>query len=120
MVLPRRFRPHSIVLKQEMEENEQGVAESKNISIDHVKVDVGYGMQQSKRGIQTEDVIIVYMELADYTAFDENDKVLRYIDDFIIRPDDELSFHNDTYVITSVNEVILTGDNPIRLEITAK
>ena len=118
--LPIRFRPHSVKLIKQLQENAEGVAENQIISIAYVKVDTGYGILQSKRGIQTDDKIIVYIELAGYTAFDEDGKVLRYIDDFIIRPDDELLFHDVTYVVTSVNEITLDRDYPIRLEITAK
>ena len=119
-VLPRRFRPHTVKLIQLLTENEQGIAENRTITIRHVKVDTSYGIIQSKRGITTDDKIAVYVELADYTAYDENDRVLKYGEDFKIRPDDTLSFLNETYEINSMNEVLLDSNSPIRLEITAK
>ncbi len=118
--LPRRFRPHSVKLIKQLQENAEGVAENQIISIAHVKVDTSYGIIQSKRGITTDDKIAVYVELADYTAYDENARVLKYGKDFNIHPDDTLLFLSNTYVITSMNEVLLDSNSPIRLEITAK
>ena len=90
------------------------------ITILHVKADLSYGMQQSKRGITTDDKIIVYVELGDYTAYDENDRVLQYGTDFIISTNDALKFRDDEYTITGVNEIFLDGTKPIRVEITGK
>lgn len=119
-VLPRRFRPHSIIIKQEMPEDSNGVAVEKSIVIQHVKADQDYGIQQSKRGITTDDRLIAYIELGDYIAHDEYGFSVKYIKDFKIKPNDTLSFRNENYVITSVNEIILESEQPVRLEITAK
>ena len=90
------------------------------ITILHVKADLSYGMQQSKRGITTADKLIVYVELGDYTAYDENDRVLQYGTDFFINTNDTLNFRDDEYTITGVNEIFLDGTKPIRVEMTGK
>lgn len=119
-VLPRRFRSHTVQLIKQLHEDDNGVAAEQVITILHVKADPSYGMQQSKRGITTDDKIIVYIELGDYTAYDENDRVLQYGTDFIISTNDTLKFRDDEYTITGVNEIFLDGTKPIRVEMTGK
>lgn len=119
-VLPRRFRPHTVQLIRQLPENDNGVATEQVIMILHVKADSSYGIQQSKRGITTDDKIIVYVELGDYTAYDENDRVLQYGTDFIISTNDTLKFRDGEYTVTGVNEVYLDSVKPVRLEITGE
>lgn len=119
-VLPRRFRPHTILLVKTNGEDEQGSAITKTISISHVKVDPSWGIQQSKRGIAGDDTLMAYMELQDYTAYDHDDLPVMYGIDFTIEAGDELIFHDQTYLITKVNEILLDADRPIRLELLAK
>lgn len=120
IVLPRRFRPHSVVIRKLLPEDENGVAKEFSIEIQRVKVNLNYGIEQSKRGITTDDKMICYMELKDYLARDELGFTIHYHDDFHIHVDDILIFKNHKYVVTAVNEVLLDDDRPIRLEITAK
>lgn len=119
-MLPRRFRPHTIRLVKSLQEDDQGNAFTEEISISHVKADPSWGIQQSKRGITSEDNLIVYLELQDYLAFDHEDKCLFYGKDFTIQVDDQLIFHDHVYLITKVNEILLDDDRPIRLELIAK
>lgn len=119
-VLPRRFRPHTIQLIKIIQEDEQGNAITKEITISHVKVDPTWGIQQSKRGITSDDNLIAYIELQDYTAYDNEDESLSYGVDFSVQTDDQLIFHDHTYLITKVNEILLDDDRPIRLELIAK
>lgn len=123
--LPRRFRPHTIVLNISIPENEDGIAEEKHISIYYTKVDTSYGIQQSKKGITTDDKIIIYIEINDLVAvcddkrYNYNTSNVEY--SFSIQPGkDTVSFLNETYVITAVNEIRLNADIPERLEIIAK
>lgn len=118
--MPRRFRPHEVRIIQQMPENEDGVSEEKIITIQHLKADPSYGIQQSKRGITTDDKIMVYMELNDYMAVDEFGCSISYGEDFTIKVDDTLKFRDDEYLITGVNEIFLDSIKPIRVEITAK
>lgn len=118
--LPRRFRPHTIQLIKIIQEDEQGNAVTKEITISHVKVDPSWGIQQSKRGITSDDKLITYIELRDYTAYDNEDKCLSYGEDFSAQTGDQLVFHDQTYLISKVNEILLDDDRPIRLELIAK
>lgn len=120
IVLPRRFRPHTVKLIKQLEEDDNGSAKDQVITILHVKADPSYGIQQSKRGITTEDKIIVYVELADYTAYDDLGFIICYGCDFVVNTNDTLLFGGKKYVITSIEEIYLDSVKPIRLEITAK
>lgn len=118
--MPRRFRPHEIQLMQQLPENDDGISENRTVFIQHVKVDSSYGIQQSKRGITTDDKIIVYIELNDYMATDEFGCCIVYGNDFNINVNDILKFREINYTVTGVNEIFLDSMNPIRLEITGK
>lgn len=118
-VLPRRFRPHTIQLIRQLGEDDNGIANQMKITIRHVKVDSNYGMQQSKLGISTDYKIIVYIELGDYTAYDEKGHVLYYGQDFYIKVDDVIRFQESDYTVTGLGEIFIDSENPVRLEVTA-
>lgn len=121
--LPRRFRPHEIMLKLALPDNEDGNEQSRDILLKYVKVDSSYGVSQSKKGIQTDDKIIVYVELNDYLAL-ENGSSVKYKKEeysFDIKPGKDMLFYNgEEYLITALNEICTTSEYPVRLEIIGK
>lgn len=119
-MLPRRFRPHMIVVKQYGKEDDDGVAKEYAITINYVKVDTSYGIQQSKKGIDTDDKIVVYIELMDYIAYDADNQILRYGEDFKINTANALIYGGNHYEVSAVNEIFLDSDNPVRIEVIAK
>lgn len=121
--LPRRFRPDEIMLKLSLPDDEDGNEQSRDILLKYVKVDASYGVSQSKKGIQTEDKIIVYVELSDYLAI-ENGISVKYKKEecfFELKAGkDMLSYNGEEYLITALNEICTTSNYPVRLEIIGK
>lgn len=121
--LPRRFRPHEVMLKLSLPDDEDGNEQCRDILLKYVKVDSTYGVIQSKKGIQTEDKIIVYVELNDYLAI-ENGTSVKYGKEYhsfeLKAGKDMLIYKGEEYVITALNEICTTYEYPVRLEIIGK
>lgn len=121
--LPRRFRPHEVMLKLSLPDDEDGNEQYRDILLKYVKADSSYGISQSKKGIQTDDKIIIYVELNDYLAL-ENGASVKYKKEehsFDIKAGkDMLIYNSDEYLITALNEICTTSEYPVRLEIIGK
>ena len=127
---PRFLRPHRVMIKNKIGEDEHGEAIYQTTTVNHVCVDVSYGIHQSQKGIQSSGSCLIVFDMNDLAAFEGMQK-RHYIDAgafeeckdksevFTLRPDDLICYRGSTYTIVEVADINPQKDEPTFLEVIA-
>lgn len=121
---PRLTRQDTIIIKNKIGETD-GNADWQETTIQYTRVNVSYGIEQSKAGIQVDGNVMIVIDLNDLVAkrqytepfeFEKLESIERF---FTLRPDaDFILYHGHDYTVISVHEVSHDGKLAF-LEITA-
>ena len=125
---PRIFRPHTIKVHNKVGEDADGKLIDHVTTIDFVYVNQSYGMEQSRKGIENDDKIMITIDMNDLVAYCGPQKIT-YVDSFAykscskemhftLRIDDEIEFANESYTINSINEKKSIGNVLAFIEVT--
>ena len=93
-------------------------------------VNQSYGMEQSRKGIENDDKIMITIDMNDLVAYCGPQKIT-YVDSFAykscskemhftLRIDDEIEFANEAYTINSINEKKSIGNVLAFIEVTCR
>lgn len=124
---PRFLRPHTIIIKHMIGEDDNSNAVFEEISIRYVKLDENYKMIQSQKGIQSADDALCIIDLNDLYAL-KNDIRCQYINYnhyevqegyFSIFKNDLIVFNDREYTVNSINEINPFGNVPVFIEVRA-
>lgn len=124
---PRFARPHTIIIKHKIGENDNMDAIFEETAIRYVKFDENYKMVQSRKGIECNDDALCIIDLNDLYAM-KNGKRCKYISHtkyssqdgyFSIFKNDIIIFDEREYIVNSINEINPLGNVPIFVEVRA-
>lgn len=127
---PRFLRPHQVLIKNKLKENEFGEADYQFTTVKHVCVDVSYGIHQSQKGIQPSGSCLIVFDMNDLVAF-EDEQERKYANPltfeqcadisalFTLRPDDLIEYGGNTYTIVEIAVINPQKDEPTFLEVIA-
>lgn len=121
---PRLTRQDTIIIKNKIGET-GGNADWQETVIQYTRVNVSYGIEQSKAGIQVDGSVMIVIDLNDLVAkrqytepfkFEKLESIEQF---FTLRPDaDFILYHGHDYTVISVHGVSHDGKLAF-LEITA-
>lgn len=124
---PRFLRPHKVIVKHKIGEDDNLEAIYEETIISYVKFDENYKMIQSQRGIDCADDALCIIDLNDLYAT-KNGNRCKYINytkysnqegDFSIFKDDLIVFDDREYTVNSINEINPLSNDPIFVEVRA-
>lgn len=126
---PRFLRPHSFILKNYTGEvNDE--AKYIDTEIKYVRVDENYSIVQSQKGIDTDDKMLIVIDLRDYLALQEDSKNAMYVapetynnkqGTFTFRGDkDIIIYRGKEYTVNSIKTHSLFSTDPEYLEVLIK
>nr|DAG86837.1 MAG TPA: Minor capsid protein [Caudoviricetes sp.] len=124
---PRFVRPHTIIIKHKIGEDDNMDAIFEETVIRYVKFDENYKMIQSRKGIECNDDALCIIDLNDLYAM-KNGKRCKYISHtkysrqdgyFSIFKDDIIIFDEREYTVNSINEINPLSNLPIFVEVRA-
>ncbi len=127
---PRFLRPHRVLIKNKIGEDEKDEAVYQTTTVNHVCVDASYGMRQSQKGIQPSGSCLIVFDMNDLVAFEGMQKRL-YTDArafeeskdkntvFTLRPDDLICYRGSAYTIVEIADVNPQKDEPTFVEVIA-
>lgn len=124
---PRFLRPHMIIIKHKIGEDDNLKALVEEMIIHYVKFDENYKMIQSQKGLDNADDALCIIDLNDLHAIRDN-KRCRYINHtkysnqegfFSIFKNDLIIFDGREYTVNSINEINPLGIEPIFIEVRA-
>lgn len=124
---PRFVRPHTIIIKHKIAEDDNMDAVFEETAIRYVKFDENYKMVQSRKGIECNDDVLCIIDLNDLYAM-KNGKRCKYINHikydsqdgyFSVFKDDLIIFNDNEYTVNSINEINPLSSEPIFAEVRA-
>lgn len=124
---PRFLRPHTVIVKHKLCEDDNFDSVYQETTINCVKFDENYKMVQSQRGLDCTDDALCIIDLNDLYAIRDN-KMCKYINHtkysnqegyFSIFKDDIIIFDEREYTVNSINEIKPLGSNPLFVEVRA-
>jgi hypothetical protein len=126
---PRFIRPHSFILKNYIGEFDDE-ARYIDTEIKYVRVDENYGIVQSQKGVDSDDKMLIVIDLSDYLALQENSTNAIYVapetynnkhGTFTLRGDkDIVVYRGQEYTINSIKTHSLFSTNPEYIEVLIK
>lgn len=127
VTFPRFARPHTIMIKHKIGEDDKMNVIFEETVIRYVKFDENYKMLQSKKGIECNDDALCIIDLNDLYAM-KNGKRCKYINHikydsqdgyFSVFKDDLIIFNGNEYTVNSINEINPLSNLPIFVEVRA-
>jgi hypothetical protein len=123
---PRFLRPHSVIIKNCIGEvNDE--AQYIDTELKYVRIDENYGIVQSQKGIESDDKMLIVIDLRDYIALQKNDTVAVYVTPeiynnekgtFTLRGDKDLIvYKGQEYTVNSIKTHFLFSTDPEYLEV---
>ena len=118
MISPRFLRPHQIAIRDRLGEDDSGKLKEASAIIKYVKVEETYGIKLSKRGITSDDKVLITIDCNDFIADKKLvEKVSNAETEFSIHVDDTIVYNDKEYLITSVSNINPLRDKPEFIEI---
>lgn len=126
---PRFLRPHSVIIKNYIGEvNDE--AQYIDTELKYVRIDENYGIVQSQKGIESDDKMLIVIDLRDYLALQKNGTVAVYVipevynneeGTFTFRGDKDLIIYKGKeYTVNSIKTHFLFSTDPEYLEVLIK
>ena len=130
---PRMLRPHSIIVVNNIGEDEDGNSITETIDLKYVKVDTNFGAKMSIRtkvGIEDDSTIIITIDLQDLPAtkngndvkYTSPDKYAELIDKdgyFTINENSYITQFNQEFKVNKTISINPFSDEPLILEVYA-
>lgn len=117
---PRFLRPHTIIVRNHVGENEDGEEQLIDTTVGRVKFDGTYGITQSSRGITNSDTVVVVIDMHDYQSDKTYSKKLNDPNaQFTLAVNDMIVYEGDTYTINQIKEISPRGTDPDYIEVYA-
>lgn len=118
MKSPRFVRPHSIVVKNYIGEVDRE-AKYKEMKVDFVKVNINYGIQQSQKGVTTNNKVSITIDMNDYEAVEPYVKPIEFKGvGFTLRADkDFIIYDGKEYTINEIKVINPFEDAPVFIEV---
>lgn len=117
---PRFLRPHTIIVRNHVGENEDGEEKLIDTTVGRVKFDGTYGITQSSRGITSSDTVVVVIDMHDYQSDKTYSKKLNDPStQFTFATNDLIVYEGDTYTINQIKEISPRGTDPDFIEVYA-
>ena len=113
-------RPHTIIVRNHVGENEDGEEQLIDTTVGRVKFDGTYGITQSSRGITSSDTVVVVIDMHDYQSDKTYSKKLTDPStQFTLATNDLIVYEGDTYTINQIKEISPRGTDPDFIEVYA-
>lgn len=123
---PRYLRPDEIKILNKIGEDENGKACCLETTLKYIRVDKNYGITQKQRGIDTNDTILITIDMNDLCAI-QDEEYATYLNKnlfkgdkgtFTLRSDDSIIVDGASYHIHDIKEISFLRSTPEFIEVT--
>lgn len=97
-MIPRIFRPHTIMITHKLDENDEGKAIISKLEVKYVNFDAEYSMKQLKKGISSDYSAVAVIDLLDLVV--EKNGVL--VNEIEIYKNDIVTFNGIEFTVQKI------------------